>query len=138
MALSVLARFACVLLAIGLTGCSKTKSDGDVSFGETKSTSGQKIRMETHNADLLETRFERESTIFRLCSGDIQVNPASITYRGQEIFVLPANWTSIKLVKHNNRLTIDIDGEHVATVDIAVEPAVAAERGRSPSYHPRS
>ena len=114
-----LARISCLLVAAGLFGCSETATDREVVFGETNANSGQTIRLETHDADLLETSFEADSTDFHLRSGVIKVGSATVTYRGREVFTLPEPGISIKLIKLDDRLTISIDGEPVAAVDIA-------------------
>jgi hypothetical protein len=122
MAPSALVRFACLLLVLGALGCSKSSNNGHVdfvSFGETKSTAGQTVRIETHDSDLLETRFESDSTVFRFHSGDLKVSAANITYRGQDLLTLPKTWKSIKLSKSNGLVTINVDSQQVATAKLA-------------------
>lgn len=114
------AGFACILLLVALhTGCSKKPATRNVTSGETKSTSGQTIRLETQDADLLETCYERNSTIFKLRSGNLQVSSSKITWLNDNIYYLPEKWTAVKLIKANGHIEIMINEKKVASVDIA-------------------
>ena len=115
-----LAKFIWVLAISGLFGCSEAASSDSFTFGETTSDTGQSIRFETRDDDLLEIASESQSTVFRLRSGDIEIGIANITCRGKEVFVLPQTWSSVKLVKADGRVRIDIDREQVATIDTRI------------------
>jgi len=120
MAKAGLAKVTSVLVAFGLAGCSEAVNDDGFVFGESKSDAGQSVRLETWDTDLLESVSEAESTVFRLRSGDIEVGSARITCRGEEVFILPQTWSSVKLVKASDRLKIYIDREEAAAVDVGI------------------